>query len=191
MKACRKCKKEKSLAEFYVRPSGRLRSECKSCKNKQSAEHYRQNKEQYCARGKKYFESNRERRRATNRSWYEKNRERKRACAKIWRDTPGEFQLNRRISTNLRCRVWHALKGKTKGASLMSLVGCTINQLRAHLENRFQSGMSWKNYGEWEIDHIKPCAKFDLRCARQQKLCFHFSNLQPLWRVENMQKGAK
>jgi hypothetical protein len=51
--------------------------------------------------------------------------------------------------------------------------------------------MSWENHGEWHIDHIRPCAAFDLTLAAEQKVCFHYSNLQPLWAEENMKKSAK
>jgi len=55
----------------------------------------------------------------------------------------------------------------------------------------FIAGMSWANYGEWHIDHKKPCALFDLRDTDQQRACFHYSNLQPLWAFDNRSKGAK
>ena len=51
--------------------------------------------------------------------------------------------------------------------------------------------MTWKNYGEWHIDHIKPCSKFNLTDEEEQKKCFNYKNLQPLWASENTSKGAK
>ena len=51
--------------------------------------------------------------------------------------------------------------------------------------------MSWNNYGEWHVDHIKPCAKFDLSEEEQQKKCFNYKNLQPLWGEDNLKKGDK
>ncbi len=70
-------------------------------------------------------------------------------------------------------------------------------QLRAHLESQFQPGMTWENWGRkkgarcWEIDHKIPCIKFDLTIRSQQLKCFHFSNLQPLWSVDNLRKNTK
>lgn len=65
-------------------------------------------------------------------------------------------------------------------------------ELRIHLESKFKPGMSWKNYGPvWHIDHIKPCAKFDLTDPAQQRECFHWTNLQPLFALENLQKSDK
>ena len=51
--------------------------------------------------------------------------------------------------------------------------------------------MTWDNHGKWHIDHIKPCASFDLLHKKQQRKCFYYKNLQPLWAQENLSKGAK
>lgn len=93
----------------------------------------------------------------------------------------------------LATRVRMALKGQDKATSTMLLVGCSIAQLKQHLEKQFQPGMSWDTCGEngWEIDHIRPCASFDLKDPEQQKACFHYTNLQPLWAIDNRRKGAK
>jgi hypothetical protein len=73
----------------------------------------------------------------------------------------------------------------------MGLIGCSVPQLRKHLEAQFTEGMTWDNHGEWHIDHIKPCASFDLTDAEQQLECFNYTNLQPLWASDNLSKGAK
>ena len=75
----------------------------------------------------------------------------------------------------------------------MELIGCTIEEFWNHLEKHFKPGMTWENYGKagWEMDHIIPCANFDLIVPEQQKQCFHYTNLQPLWVHENMSKGKK
>jgi len=51
--------------------------------------------------------------------------------------------------------------------------------------------MSWDNYGEWHVDHKRPCASFDLSKLKEQRVCFHYMNLQPLWAAENLSKGTK
>ena len=63
------------------------------------------------------------------------------------------------------------------------LIGCSIQFYKEYLESKFIVGMSWENYGfvGWHIDHIRPCASFDLSDPEQQKLCFHYTNTQPLW----------
>ena len=95
-----------------------------------------------------------------------------------------------RFKTNLRLRVLQAIKkcGAAKSAFTQELLGFTYEEARQHLASQFQPGMSWENHGEWEIDHIRPCASFDLADPAQQRECFHYTNLQPLWRRENRQK---
>ena len=73
----------------------------------------------------------------------------------------------------------------------MKLLGCSSEFLRQHLERQFKPGMSWENHGQWHLDHIKPCASFDLSKPEQQRICFNYKNLQPLWAIDNMKKGAK
>ncbi len=98
-----------------------------------------------------------------------------------------------KIKENLRSRLNKALEGKTKSLSTMFLISCDIDYLMYHLQSQFTKGMSWGNYGYygWHIDHIKPCAKFDLIKESEQKLCFNFKNLQPLWAIDNLRKGSK
>ena len=78
-----------------------------------------------------------------------------------------------------------------KSKSTQELIGCDIEQLWIHLEKSFKSGMTRKNYGKWHVDHIIPCASFDLTKPEEQAKCFHYTNLQPLWASENLAKGSK
>jgi hypothetical protein len=93
---------------------------------------------------------------------------------------------------NLRNRLRKFVLGQKRG-SIGTVIGCDWNQLVAHLESQFKPGMGWENYSirGWHIDHIRPCASFDLTDPEQQKECFHYSNLQPLWAEENLKKGAR
>lgn len=110
-----------------------------------------------------------------------------RVRAKVRRATDPEF----RLLCNLRGRTRYALFGKGKSKKTKELLGCTMAELRTHLEKLFKPGMTWENYGEWEIDHICPCALFDLLDPAQQTICFHYTNLQPLWHRENLDKRDK
>lgn len=100
-----------------------------------------------------------------------------------------------RIVNNLRGRIVKAMKrhGLTKSDSTMSLTGCDVNHLKQHLESKFQNGMNWRNMGfwGWHIDHIVPCSAFDLTKEDDRKRCFHFQNLQPLWRNDNLSKSNR
>lgn len=99
--------------------------------------------------------------------------------------------INIRIAENLRSRVSRAVKNNLKGGSAVDDLGCSIEELKKHLECQFEEGMSWDNYGEWHIDHIKPLAKYDLTNKQQFKKAANYKNLQPLWAKDNISKGAK
>lgn len=97
-----------------------------------------------------------------------------------------------RIKKNLRGRVYVALKRGVKSASTMELLGCTIEEFKSYFESKFTDGMTWERYmaGEIHIDHIVPCIFFNLTEKEQQKKCFHYTNLQPLWAIDNLKKGT-
>tara|TARA_Y100000310_G_scaffold110647_1_gene109072 strand:+ start:183 stop:842 length:660 start_codon:yes stop_codon:yes gene_type:complete len=98
-----------------------------------------------------------------------------------------------KLMDNLRSRIYCVLKGKIKKSTrTLNLLGVeNISEVKLHLESQFKNGMTWSNHGEWHIDHIKPCASFNLICPVQQLACFHYKNLQPLWALENMRKSSK
>jgi len=103
--------------------------------------------------------------------------------------------INFCIKNKLRMRISCAVKsqGTYKADKTMNLIGCTINDLKNYLEEQFMEGMTWDNYGlyGWHIDHIIPCVSFDFTKEEEQKKCFHYTNLQPLWARENLRKSGK
>ncbi len=107
--------------------------------------------------------------------------------------------LSAKLVHLLRNRIRDAIraKGAKKLQSSMELIGCSPAELKLHLESQFAPGMTWQNFGRkkgvqcWEIDHILPCASFDLTDPEQQRKCFHFTNLQPLWATDNRSKSDK
>lgn len=100
--------------------------------------------------------------------------------------------INYKLRVLLRSRLQKALLpgGAKKSGSTEKLLGCPLWHLMAHFDFLFKPGMTWANHGPvWHIDHIKPCAKFDLTDPEQQKACFHWTNLQPLFAEENLRKS--
>lgn len=101
-----------------------------------------------------------------------------------------DTDMSYRIAGNLRGRIHQAVKKRSESSK--DLLGCSIDFFMRHLESQFSPEMSWANYGRyWEIDHVKPCASFDLTYLEQRKACFHWSNTQPLTKADNCSKGAK
>tara|TARA_R110000744_G_scaffold20094_10_gene52758 strand:+ start:761 stop:1582 length:822 start_codon:yes stop_codon:yes gene_type:complete len=101
--------------------------------------------------------------------------------------------INFRLVAICRSRTLKALKGFDKSAPTMELIGCTPDELRTHIESKFEPWMTWENQGVggWDVEHIKPMSKFDFRCPVQQRACCHWSNLQPMEHLENIKKGNK
>lgn len=149
---------------------------------------------------------NKDRVRESNQAWHAHNRQRAIELNQAWRQKNREARMAQlrkryredhryRVELALRNRLWIALtKAKSsqcKSASAVVLVGCSINDLMRHLESQFLPGMTWENHGAWHIDHRRPCVSFDLTSATEQQKCFHYTNLQPLWAIDNWRKNAR
>ena len=168
-------------------------------------EHYQENREFILCRNKQYFDQHREQKREYDRNYYRTHKERHNTYSQYYRKAfPEKNKMhrkraylammadpNRKLKCTLRTRIQKVLKGQRKYEKTMKLVGCSIPELRQHLESQFLPGMSWENHGifGWHVDHIKPCSSFDLTDPEQQRLCFHYTNLQPLWALDNIKKG--
>ena len=163
-KMCTSCKQELPLTEFKP-GKGRfgVGTNCKTCFNKKWNE-------------------------------YQKRTGQNKKHNKLKRQTDIQWKLK----ANLRGRYLDALKRHTSGGkvnkhhSAIELIGCSIEFYKQYLEQQFKPDMTWENHGMlWEIDHIKPCAIFDLTDSKQQQECFHYSNTQPLYYSDNRSKGDK
>lgn len=115
-------------------------------------------------------------------------------CRKSDRYRKESKGINYKIRKNIRDRIKDLIKGRKKNFnSIVELVGCSINDLRGHIEKLFQPGMTWDNYGYWgwHIDHIIPLSSFNLSKKGDLFKSCHYTNLQPLWREDNLKKGDK
>ena len=137
------------------------------------------------------IEENRLKRKFLKSRWDQNNREHINAYNRKYENNRKKIDPKFKLLKNLRKRIWKALKKSQKSYSTMKLTGISLDELKKHIESKFQDGMSWDNYGVWHIDHIIPCAQFDLSDPEQQKICFHYTNLQPMWAKDNMRKGAR
>jgi len=101
--------------------------------------------------------------------------------------------INFKIACCLRNRVGNVLRGKNKSMSTIDLLGCSISFFIKYYQSKFTQGMKWDKVlnGEIHCDHIKPCASFDLSKPDEQRKCFNYTNLQPLWAKDNLIKKDK
>lgn len=150
--------------------------------------HYQANKEKIQAQLKTYAEAHKETIKRYQAEYRKQNRKKLSAYTKNRRKKDPVFKL----LGDCRNRLNLALKGRVKCKSTLSLLGCSIEFLKEHLEKQFQPGMTWENRGAvWHVDHILPCAEFHLQHSEEQEICFHWTNLQPLFVTDNLSKSDK
>lgn len=167
--------------------------------------YYQKNKEKIKERSLANYKVNYKRIRKKQKEYSDKNKENSKEYHRLYRlenlskiyahrKNRRKTDINFRLSCSLRIRVCKVLRGKNKSASTLELLGCSMEYLKAHFESKFTDGMTWEVFmngkGQIHIDHIRPCASFDLTDPAQQKACFHYSNLQPLWAKDNLSKGS-
>jgi len=140
---------------------------------------------------KQYKLKNREKIREQGREYSQRlevrNRRREQVRYKLKHDPI--FKLKCNVRTRIRLYVRRGLAKKTLPTS--TLIGCSWEFLKVHLEKRFKPNMNWNNYGKWHIDHHKAMAKFDLFKEKELLECCNYSNLRPLWAEENLRKGSR
>lgn len=163
-KKCSKCKVVKHVDHFGKQAGRKATSHCLACRR----QHYKDNADAI----RSYAKS-----RAHKTLEYKKKRY----------HTDPRYKL----TCTLRNRFREAIKKNFKRSSVLDLVGCSMEELKQHLESQFKQGMTWNNHGvgdgKWHIDHIIPLSVFD---DPQSKQAWSKDNLQPLWGSENCSKGG-
>lgn len=209
-KICTKCNIEKELECFNKQKLGKfgVGSNCKSCISEYSKiqaiinkdknhQYYINNKTKINSKSKMYYEDNKEEHNERCKINQKNNPKIGQKATKKWiENNPGyhkEYRKNRykedpgfRLRLILSTRFSDLLRKKriNRNNSVVELLGCLPKELEIYIESQFLPEWDWDNHGViWEIDHIKPCSSFDLTDSEQQKLCFHYSNLQPLFKT--------
>jgi len=215
-KICIKCNLEKDIDNFskkYKNKNGtqKYQTKCKECVNIEmisyrDSDNFKENRIEY---DKKYYEDNKEKI-LTNKKEYHKNnkdvilkikkeyrkdpinKERNKEYQKVYQvENRDKIYKYRRENPHIiawRRILYRTLKhlNTTKQEHTVDMLGYTALELKHHLESLFTEGMSWDNYGKWEIDHKKPLTKFDQNSSSSEVNAL--SNLQPLWKEENIAK---
>jgi hypothetical protein len=202
-KICNICGSEKEFNEFHSRKDSKdgLRNECKSCTRNRINKYRKKNKEKTNSWNRETYYRNIEKHKQTKKNYRDRTKEEQKKRAKKYREHNKEkiknYTKNRKkhdiafkLRCNVRSRIKNFLKSKniTKNNRTFQIVGCDPVKLKEHIENQFRDGMTWENYGlnGWHIDHIIP-----LKNAKTENEIFelcHFTNLQPLWWYENLEK---
>lgn len=207
MKICSKCGLKRTLSFFNKDKYkiDRLDSWCKLCRKLYKKEYRKNNKEKIkikkrkdyinnkvivAIKGKEYRLKNNIEIKKRKKLYSIKNRSKINAKLKNKKQTDIQYK----IICNLRTRLWYALKNKQKVGSTVRDLGCTGEQLIDWLEHQFEPGMDWNNYGnkegQWSIDHEYPLSEVDDLTKKELFLpVIHYTNLQPMWHIDNLKKG--
>jgi len=196
--------------KYYVENSEKIKQRAKQWeidnveRVKKRKKRYREkNKESIKAYSIEYVSKNKNRLKEYYRSWYSKNIEKVKNSNKIWRESNPERMAAYKVEWEKRFLT--TPEGKTlrfmrnclrrcladKNGSTTELLGYTPQELKAHLESRFENDMTWNNRGAWHIDHIKPIAQFIKEGIIDPSIINALDNLQPLWAIDNLSKGSK
>lgn len=170
-----------------------MTDEQKKANSERASKWYHANKERVSLRAKAHYYANRDRILARHKKYKKENRAkitaRDRETKLVYQRKQFKTNILFRLSMNLRNRLNRAIERDSKQGSAVRDLGCTIPELKVHLEGLFQDGMTWDNYGEWHIDHVRPLATFDLTNRDEHLKACHYMNLQPLWKRDNLAKG--
>ena len=199
--ACKYCTKE-----YQKEYQKEYRKFNKEYQKEYYKEYYKANRE----KRKEYIENNKEKRKEYNKEYYKSNKEkikeyRKKHCKEYYEEyyKSNRGRINKlrterkkvdplfKLMCNLRTRTSIAFrkKGYNKNTKTQEMLGVDWEVCKAHIERQFTKGMSWDNSGDWHIDHIIPLSSANTE-EELKKLC-HYSNLQPLWAVDNLIKSDK
>jgi hypothetical protein len=193
-----------------LKESNALNKERRTEYNKQ---YWQESKEHQQEKNRKWRQDNPEKVKESMKRWLEKNKEYKKQKDKEYREAHKEaYRVNQRrwvrenyhrmkeengpefqehkLKSNLGRRIREIL-GQQKSERCLEYVGCSLEDLRRHIETTFTECMSWDNYGTWHIDHKIPCAAFNMLDPKEQKACFYYKNLQALWAKDNVIKKDK
>jgi hypothetical protein len=185
---CTKCDIIKPFEDYTTQKAGFMgrKSQCRICDSKYDKEY--QSKTNFRAKRDKSPEAKEYRKQyvAENKDW--------------WRKYEREYKNSRRqedmffkIKGNLSSRLSKLINKKGQELNTQELIGCNRDIFLQHLESQFTEGMTWENYGlkGWHVDHIMPISSYDLTNEDEVKKACHYTNLQPLWWQDNLEKGDK
>lgn len=193
-KKCPKCGATKSADQFYksATTATGLNNRCKQCAAEDQSKWRAENPTLAEAKDARSWEKYRSRYQANYKKWISENREQRKLYRREHHAKRVANDANYRIGHAIRGRIFSALRGIRKSQPTERLIGCTFDELARHIEKQWEPWMSWRNWGfgdgMWHIDHIVPCAAFDLTSTDEQRCCFHYTNLRPLCSKKNREK---
>ena len=187
-KRCTKCDSIKLFEDYSPQKTGFMgvTAKCKVCVNEYDKDFQSKNptraKRDKSPKAKEY----RKQYIAENKDWWRK-------YEREYRSSRKQEDMFFKIKSNLSSRLSDLIKNRIIGQRTVELLGCDKDTFLQHLESQFTEGMTWENYGlkGWHVDHIMPISSYDLTNEDEVKKACHYTNLQPLWWQDNLEKGDK
>lgn len=144
---------------------------------------------------KEWFKNNKDYRKQYHKVWREKNKESYQEYRRNYEKNKKDSDPSYKLASYTRTAIYTCLKERNvnKYKNTFDLLPYTLDDLIRHLEDKFQEGMTWENYGEWHVDHIKPMSSFNIQSPEGKEFqeCWSLDNLQPLWGKDNLIKGSR
>ena len=187
-KTCKKCGETKAVNCFGVKlsMSDGYRNVCNICRNLSAKEYYNNKEKTYEDRVKQKLYMRERRKKLSNNEDYKEKRNKNNRLYYNKVKNKGDYKIKkawRRLLTRSVKNLKHSKIDNT-----INELGYSYEDLKKRIECQFQDGMSWDNYGEWHIDHKKPLSLFNENTS--PKTVNSLSNLQPLWKIDNLKKGS-
>ena len=160
--------------------------------NKKKIYHY-SNKDKINKNQKIYYQNNKEYLNKKSNEWINKNKDYYKKYKNIYCKQKRENDILYKFKNNVRCNISQSFKRSKnkfkKYEKTETILGCTIEEFRLHIEKQFTEGMTIDNHGKWHLDHIIPIS---LATTQEEAIKLnHFTNFQPLWAADNIIKSNK
>jgi len=197
--SCKQCRNKKTKES----PNRKIKVKEYKLKNKNkikqsTKEYYANNKEKILKKNKTWYLLNKDRHKELSKNWFKNNKDKIKIYTQKRRDKINNRVMERkktdpifklRVALGARTRAAFKAKSWRKGSNTESMLKCSYEEAKAHIESLFKEGMTWNNYGEWHLDHIIPLASAKSEDELMGLCCI--TNLQPLSALENILKSDK
>ena len=193
-KVCSTCHTNKQLTEFYKCKASLdgYKTQCKSCNNNQQKDYVKQNRTKISNYRREYYEKNKIKEVEHQKQYYKVNKDKILQQHCEYYKNLKNINFIYRLITNNRSRIYKTLNSNNKATNTIELLGGSkefyYNWIKWQLPYEMDDNEFKENY---DIDHCRPIATFDLSNPENQYDAFHWSNCQSLLKSKNYSKGAK
>jgi hypothetical protein len=177
--------KQKEIYKSYIEKNPHMASTIRSRERRKDIEYNKKINE----RRRQFYIKNAVKLREKRKEYYYNNKKEERKRNNRWKVNKLKTDPVFRCKKNIRDRIRQYMKGKQISKRTFDIIGLTQEEFKKYVESMFLCGMSWNNYGEWDIDHITP-----LCTAKTEEEIINlnfYTNLRPMWHNDNIKRNRK